>query len=68
MPDSPPLRYFPYIASGLGCILGGEGKEGIKFFNPVNFVKFVRLMAHNMNGADAYFATTCFLQFRRSVS
>ncbi len=49
-------RYFPYLASRLGGISDVERKEGIKFFNPVNFVKFIRLPARNMNSGSAHFA------------
>lgn len=68
MPDLSPLRYFSYLASGLGRIFDGDGKEGIQFFNPVNFVKFVRLMARNMNGGNAYFVAAGVLRSRRSVA
>jgi hypothetical protein len=55
MPRLSSCQHFPYLASGLRGVPDVEGKEGIKFFNPVNFVKFIRLLAHNMNSGSVHF-------------
>lgn len=55
MPSLSPLRFYSYLASELGGIFDAEGNEGILFFNSVKFVKFIRLLAHNMNGGRGYF-------------
>ena len=54
MPRLSSSHHISYLASGLRVVPDGEGKEGIRFFDPVNFVKFVRLLVRNMNGSSAF--------------
>lgn len=71
MPILSPLRFYSYLASELGGIFDAEGNEGILFFNSVKFVKFIRLLAHNMNGGREYFfgdaAKICVSPIHRSA-
>lgn len=71
MPRLSSCQHFPYLASGLRGFSDVEGKEGIKFLNPVNFVKFIRLPARNMNSGSAHFVreplTMFLLPSRRSA-
>lgn len=60
-------RYFPYLASGLSENFGFEGKEWVKYLNPVNYVKFVRLSAREMNGDGVIFAAVGVLPLGRRV-
>jgi len=52
------LHYFPHLASGLQRNFDGEGRAGILFFNTVNFVKFISLLARNMNDRSAYLSVS----------
>ncbi|AMO72184.1 hypothetical protein [Sphingorhabdus sp. M41] len=50
------LYYLSHHANGLADSFDVERKEGVFFFNTVKFVKFIRLLARNLNGGGAYFA------------
>ncbi len=47
--------YFPYLASRLRCIFDSKGETEILFFNNV---KFISLLARNMNGGSAYLSVS----------
>lgn len=67
MYGSQTLRYFPYLASGLSDNFGFGGQQWIKFLNPVNYVKFVRLSALKMNGDGVTFTVAHVFPFGRRV-
>ncbi len=58
MAHSSSLRQFPYLASGLEGVSGVEGKAAILFFNTVKVVKFIRLLARDMNGGGGYLSVS----------
>jgi len=65
MPGTLSLRTFLNLASKLRHGLRIQGEAGDLFFNPVKIVKFIRILAFNMNNIVLYAVRDIFFSVPR---